>query len=358
MIPERKLQALLAIGVKTTKMGSVKDSTIPLASAAAGDVATAEVQTRRLAASHYENFSVVSMLLPRHLRQDFCNIYAFCRVADDLGDEAGDAQESLHLLGDFRRQTQECFIGRASTVVFVALSGTIARHQLPIDPFLDLIDAFEQDQRVLRYQTFEQLTDYCRRSANPVGRLVLYLCGYRDSVRQELSDKTCTALQLANFWQDVRRDIVDRDRIYIPRESMDRFNVTEDQIHQGRFDANYRQLMQYEVERTATLFDQGNALLPLLHTGARLQVALFGKGGRAVLESIRKQNFDTLSHRPALSRWQKGRLILATLAAFAGRVLAGRDETGSDHAAADLSRVNAGKNTITESGKVLGGGRA
>jgi squalene synthase HpnC len=291
-----------------------------MASARAQDVAAAQAQTRRLAATHYENFSVISFLLPRHLRQDFCNIYAFCRVADDLGDETGDREDSLRLLADFRRQTLDCYAGHASTAVFVALAQTIRRHQLPIEPFLDLIDAFEQDQRVLRYQSFDQLLDYCRRSANPVGRLVLYLCGYRDSQRQQLSDSTCTALQLANFWQDVRRDIVQRERIYIPRESMDRFGVTEEQIRRAVCDDNYRNLMRFEVDRTAELFDRGAALLPMLRPSVRMQISLFDKGGRAVLASIRRQNYDTLSRRPALSRWQKSRLILSALG---GRLMAG-----------------------------------
>jgi squalene synthase HpnC len=303
----------------------VKTATLDIASAATATVAEAEMQTRKLARQHYENFSVVTLLLPRHLRQDFCNIYAFCRVADDLGDETGDRDLSLRLLDDFRRQTLECFAGRAGTAVFVALSETIRRRDLPPEPFLDLIDAFEQDQRVARYDTFEQVLDYCRRSANPVGRLVLYLCDYRDEKRQLLSDQTCSALQLANFWQDVRRDIVERDRIYIPRDSMERFGVSEEQILGFRCDENFRKLMRFEVDRCAEMFGRGDALLPLLRPAVRMQISLFGKGGRLVLSSIRRQNYDTLSKRPALSKWQKGGLIATTVAAMAGRVLAGRN---------------------------------
>jgi squalene synthase HpnC len=306
----------------------VKAATLDIATSPTATVAEAQLQTRRLAKSHYENFSVVTLLLPRHLRQDFCNIYAFCRVADDLGDETGDRDLSLKLLNDFRRQTLDCFAGRATTTVFVALTQTVRRHDIPPQPFLDLIDAFEQDQRVLRYDTFPQVLDYCRRSANPVGRLVLYLCGYRDEKRQLLSDQTCSALQLANFWQDVRRDILDRDRIYIPRDSMDRFGVTESQIRDARCDDNYRRLMRFEVDRTADMFRAGDPLLPLLRPAVRMQISLFGKGGRLVLSSIRRQNYDTLSKRPALSKWQKGGLIAATVAAMAGRVFSGKD-TGS-----------------------------
>ena len=298
--------------------------------APASDAAAAEAFTRDLAHGHYENFSVVSLLLPKHLRQDFCNVYAFCRTADDLGDELGDPARSLEELDRFKERTRACFAGEASAAVLVALAGTIRRHDLPITPFLDLIDAFEQDQRVTRYDTFEQVVDYCRRSADPVGRLVLYLCGYRDPERQALSDKTCTALQLANFWQDVRRDLIERDRIYLPRDSMERFGVSEEalrrQIDAGHADENFRQLMRFEVDRTTALFEQGKPLLPMLRPGVRKQIALFGKGGQAVLEAIRRQRYDTLKRRPALSRWQKGRLVIATLAAYVGRSLGGGGE--------------------------------
>src|SRR6185503_424862 len=205
--------------------------------------------TRQLAHSHYENFTVVSILLPKSLRQDFCNIYAFCRTADDLGDEVRDRTRASEYLARFRQQTRDCYAGKASTPVFRALKQTIAKHDIPIEPFLDLIDAFEQDQRVDRYDTFEQVLDYCRRSANPVGRLVLYLCGYSDPERQRLSDKICTALQLANFWQDVRRDIDERDRIYLPRETMQQFGVSEEQVREHRCDDNYRQAIHFEVDR-------------------------------------------------------------------------------------------------------------
>src|SRR5262249_1940359 len=155
------------------------------------------------ATSHYENFHVVSFLLPKHLHQDFYNVYAFCRWSDDLGDEIGDTGESLRLLAWWRGELESMYRGQTAHPVFVALSETVARHQLPIDPFADLITAFEQDQRMTRYRDWDELFQYCRYSANPVGRLVLYLCGYSDPERQRLSDFTCTALQLANFWQDV-----------------------------------------------------------------------------------------------------------------------------------------------------------
>jgi squalene synthase HpnC len=279
----------------------------------AADPTTAEAATRRLAHSQYENFSVVSVLLPKHLRQDFCNVYAFCRVADDLGDEVGDRAASLNLLEWFGQLTRECHAGRADTSLFVALAQTIRKYDIPLQPFLDLIDAFEQDQRVVRYDTFDQVIEYCRRSADPVGRLVLYMSGYRDDQRQRLSDRICTGLQLVNFWQDVRRDIVERDRIYLPRDAMKRFGVSEEQIRAGRCDDAYRQLIRFEVDRAERLFDEGEALLPLLDRSVRPQITLFSKGGRAIIAAIRRQNYDTLTSRPRLSKAQKAKLVLRTL---------------------------------------------
>jgi squalene synthase HpnC len=304
-----------AISADTSRLPQiVRDALAP-----AMDLASAQAFTRNLAHTHYENFSVVTVLVPKELRQDFCNIYAFCRIADDLGDELRDRQLSSEWLGRLADQTRAAYAGDAWNNLFLALSDTIRRYDIPIHPFLDLIDAFEQDQRIHRYDTFEQVVDYCRRSADPVGRLVLYLCGYRDAERQGLSDKICTALQLANFWQDVRRDVEDRDRIYLPRESMARFNVTEEQILEKRCDENYRNLIRFEVDRTEALFNEGDALLPMLRPAVRGQISLFSKGGRAVLEAIRRQNYDPLTHRPSISKWQKGRLLFgAMLGKFLG----------------------------------------
>jgi squalene synthase HpnC len=286
--------------------------------APADSLHSAEQVTSSLARDHYENFSVISWVLPRHLRQDFCNIYAFCRVADDLSDEVHAPEVSLECLDRFREQTRACYAGENANAVFTALSGTIRRHDIPIEPFLDLISAFEQDQRVRRYETFGDLLGYCRGSANPVGRLVLYVCGYRDVERQRLSDFTCTALQLTNFWQDVKRDLADLDRIYLPGESMRRFGVDEEQLRAGRCDDNYRALIRFEVDRAETMFAQGDPLLPLLDSTVRPQIALFSKGGRAILGAIRRQNYDTLTHRPVLSKWQKGTLLLGALTAPLG----------------------------------------
>lgn len=260
--------------------------------------------TRRIALSHYENFTVVSLALPRHLRQDFYNIYAFCRHADDLADEIDDKNESLRQLDSLRREVGRMYQQQAQQPILVALADTVQKFDIPADPFLALIDAFEQDQRVGRYDTYEQLLDYCRRSANPVGHLVLYLCGYRDARRQQLADLTCTALQLTNFWQDVVPDL-GRGRIYLPLEDMARFGVNEEDLIERRVSENFLQLMKFEVDRAEEMFVRGEALLPLVEGRLWTDVALYGRGGRAILDRIRGAGYDVLSQRPTLNKWAK-----------------------------------------------------
>lgn len=305
--------------------------------------------TRRLATGHYENFSVVSLLLPRRLRQDFCNLYAFCRIADDLGDCARSRDEALRDLDTLRRLTLDCYEGRTTTGLFTALRQTIVGHDIPAQPFLDLIDAFQQDQRVTRYDSFAQVADYCRRSANPVGRLVLYACGYGDETRHALSDKTCTALQLINFCQDVRRDLLDLDRVYIPRETLAEVGLTmeafEQAVRDGSGGANLaaaRRAIEKETDRAEQLFNAGEALLPMLSADVRGQVRLFTLGGRAIVRAIRKRGHDTLTGRPVLGKRSKaaliGRVMVLTLASrFASGGPAGdRDDAAARSAAREV----------------------
>lgn len=290
----------------------------PEAMAARYSVPEAEAYTRWLATHHYENFHVVSFLLPKRLHQDFYNIYAFCRWADDLGDEMGDKAESLRLLGWWREQLAAMYAGEASHPVFVALRGAVDRHSIPEQPFADLIRAFVQDQTVARYQTYEELFEYCRYSANPVGRLVLRLCGYSDPERVRLSDATCTALQLANFWQDVTVDL-EKDRIYIPIEALDRHGSSVDDVFARRATPAFRAAMREVVDRAQELFEQG---LPLARTVDRrlsLDLELFSRGGMRVLEKIRQRDYDVLSGRPAISRGERVRLLVGAMARVAFR---------------------------------------
>lgn len=302
------------------------------------DYDAASAYTRRLARTHYENFTVVSWMLPRALRDDFSHVYAFCRWADDLGDETGDPVRSVALLTWWREELDACYRGTPRHPVFVALAPTIRRHDVPRQPFDDLIDAFLQDQRVHRYGHWDQVLDYCTRSANPVGRLVLYLCGYRDARRQALSDATCTALQLTNFWQDVRRDVVERDRVYIPQDvatahgldvaamvaaiGADAKSAVEasgaccsarplPSVGTTAVLPAYRDTLRDLVQRTWPLFRQGRGLWPLVGGRLRTDVSLFTRGGESILRMIERAQYDTLQRRPRLSRGRKVALMMA-----------------------------------------------
>src|SRR5271169_2838140 len=197
--------------------------------AVAPSLAEARQYCVRLARSHYENFPVVTWFLPKHLHQHFYNVYAYCRISDDLGDEVGDKQQSLILLDQWEAELRQCYSGEPRHPVFVALRETVREFDIPQHEFSDLLQAFRQDQLVTRYPRFDDLVGYCQNSANPVGHLVLYLCGYQDAERQKLSDFTCTALQLANFWQDVSVDY-DKGRIYLPLEDFARYSITEEDL--------------------------------------------------------------------------------------------------------------------------------
>lgn len=290
----------------------------PQALAAKYDEPEALAYTRWLATHHYENFHVVSFLLPRRLHQDFYNVYAFCRWADDLGDEIGDKQESLRLLAWWREQLDAMYAGEASHPVFVALGGTVRRHEIPRQPFADLIRAFVQDQTVARYQTYADLLDYCRYSANPVGRLVLHLCGYRDAERIQLSDATCSALQLANFWQDVTVDLL-KDRVYIPIEALERHGSSVEEVFALRATPEFRAAMREVVDFAQELFLKGLPLARKVDRRLSLDLELFSRGGMRVLEKVRVMDYDVLSRRPHISKSDRARLLIGALAQVAFR---------------------------------------
>jgi squalene synthase HpnC len=278
--------------------------------------AEAEAYTRWLATHHYENFQVVSFLLPKRLHQDFYNVYAYCRWADDLGDEMDSTAESLRLLAWWREQLEAMYAGQATHPVFVALRGTVARHSIPQEPFADLIRAFEQDQTVTRYGSWEEVYAYCRYSANPVGRLVLYLCGYSDADRQRLSDATCTALQLANFWQDVAVDL-EKDRVYIPLDVLARRGYTLEELYARRMTPAFREVMREIVARARELFHEGLPLSSMVDRRLALDIDLFSRGGLRVLDKIAEQEYDVLSRRPAVSKAERVWLLLGSLARVA-----------------------------------------
>lgn len=278
------------------------------APAAGCSLEEAQQYTRWLATHHYENFNVASWLLPAELHQHFYNLYAYCRWADDLGDEIPEAARALELLDWWERELNACYDDRPAHPVFIALRATIVAKDIPREPFADLLKAFRQDQTVRRYPTWDAIMNYCVYSANPVGRLVLYLCGYRDEQRQKLSDATCTALQLANFWQDVSRDL-EKGRIYIPLDEAAAHGVTEKDIVERRFDERYATLMKSLIARTRALFAEGAPLSKTVDSRLRVDLELFSKGGLAVLEAIEDMGYDTLHRRPAISKGKQARLL-------------------------------------------------
>lgn len=265
-----------------------------------------------LTATHYENFSVVTWLTPRDLRPAFQSVYSFCRWSDDLGDEIGDRQRSRELLAWWRDELRAMFDGRPRHPVMLALRETVSEYAIPIDPFEALISAFEQDQEVVEYESYPQLLDYCTRSANPVGHLVLYLGRVFNPETATLSDATCTALQLANFWQDVSRDL-DIPRIYLPAEDCTRFGVSREQILSRRFSKEYADLLRFQVERTRGLFRQGWPLVSQIPGKLAVAVDLFTRGGLAILDRIERAGFDTLTSRPKLSKLAKFRLLVRAM---------------------------------------------
>ena len=277
------------------------------------EVAPTEAQAReycrRLASSHYENFSVATWFLPKRLRQDFYNVYAYCRISDDLGDEAGNAEASLRLLDQWQAELDACYAGSPRHPVFVALAETVRTHAIPKHEFSDLLTAFRQDQTLTRYPIFEDLLGYCKNSANPVGHLVLYVCGYSDSERQKLSDYTCTALQLANFWQDVTVDYA-KGRIYLPLEDLHRFAVSEEDIAAQRNTPAFREMMKFEVERAREWFRQGLPLVGRVNRELAIDLELFSRGGLEILNAIEQQDYAVLGKRPAISKSRKLALVV------------------------------------------------
>lgn len=272
----------------------------------------ARAYCRHLAETHYENFHVASWFLPKALRPHFHSIYAYCRISDDLGDEVPDREQALALLGLWGRELDACYEGRARHPVFVALHETIRACSIPKEPFADLLVAFRQDQTVTRFETMDDVLAYCRYSANPVGRLVLYACGEVSEENFRLSDLTCSALQLANFWQDVRVDWT-KDRVYLPQADMRRFGVSDATIAAGKPTPEFRALLRHEIDVTRRMFEEGLPLIGRVSRELALDLDLFSRGGLEILRAVERQDYDVLSARPAISKATKLHLALRAL---------------------------------------------
>ncbi len=280
-------------------------------------LAEANAWCKQLADSHYENFHVASWFLPKALRPHFHAIYAYCRVSDDLGDEVADRSAALALLDFWGQELDACYEGRARHPVFVALAETIRACSIPKEPFANLLIAFRQDQTVTRFASMQDVLGYCHYSANPVGRLVLYACGEQSEEKFRLSDATCSALQLANFWQDIRVDF-QKDRVYLPQDDMSRFGVSDETIAQGVATEEFRALLCHEVGFARELFEAGLPLIGMVNRDLALDLDLFSRGGLEILRAIENQDFDVLRARPSISKRTKLGLALR---AVSGKLL-------------------------------------
>jgi squalene synthase HpnC len=268
---------------------------------------------KNLAESHYENFHVASWFLPKALRPHFHSIYAYCRISDDLGDEVPDRSAALALLDLWGHELDACYEGCARHPVFVALAETIRACGIPKKPFADLLVAFRQDQSVTRFANRNEVLHYCEYSANPVGRLVLYACGEVTPETQDekfrLSDATCTALQLANFWQDVRVDW-QKDRVYLPQDDMQRYGVTDATIAAGVATPEFRALLRHEVDYARSLFEKGLPLIGMVNRDLAVDLDLFSRGGLEILRAVEQRDYDVLSARPSIGKGTKLQLAL------------------------------------------------
>jgi squalene synthase HpnC len=275
--------------------------------------AEAEAYCRSLARRHYENFPVVSWLLPLRLHQPFYNVYAYCRWADDLADEVHDPTRASDLLSWWREELRSCYRGSATHPVFVALEPTLREFGIPPEPFEDLLSAFEQDQRIHEYESFEELRDYCRRSADPVGRIILYLCRCFSDRNAAWSDSICTGLQLTNFWQDVARDF-DQGRVYIPRETRRRFGYSDGDLANRVTNGAFIELMRFEVDRARQLLLGGLPLVSVLPRRLRIDIDLFARGGLRLLDRIGQIGYRVWDIRPVLRKTDFAQLFVGSLA--------------------------------------------
>ena len=300
---------------------ATRQGTSTLAQAITAPLATGEVwppdrayeYCERLTRSHYENFPVGSALIPKRLRRHFYSIYAFARTADDFADEGygqGYSEgERLDLLDEWRRMLMQSLAGQARHPVFVALARTAAEFDLPAALLEDLLSAFAQDVTLRRYESFDQLVDYCRRSANPIGRLILLLFGYRDEQHHQWSDDICTALQLTNHWQDVAVDL-EKDRVYLPEEDLSQFDLSVDDLKRRGANDSVKRLVKFEVERARQMFARGKPLCTSVSARLGIELRSVWLGGMRILDHIEQNGYDVFASRPVITSTDKLKILL------------------------------------------------
>lgn len=268
-----------------------------------------------IAKKHYENFPVASKLLPPDKRKYIYAIYAFARQADDFADEPGigSKDERVHLLEQWEKKLSDCFDSKADGPVFIALGVTVRDCGIPIEPLKNLLKAFKQDVKKNRYESFEEVLCYCENSANPIGRLVLNVFGSKDETLYPYSDKICTALQLTNFWQDIKIDLT-KNRVYLPKEDMLNFGYDEDDLYSNRFNKNFIELMRFEVERTEKIFSEGEKLIHFFKNDDNLkyltiELKLILSGGKLILQKLKGIGYDIFNKRPVITGLDKIKLF-------------------------------------------------
>ena len=266
-----------------------------------------------LAHDHYENFPVASLLVPREKRPHVCAIYSFARIADNYADEPGlTPAERVDSITEWEEQLIDAYRGHARHPVFVALRETVDHFEIPVELFQRLLKAFRSDVTTHRYESFEDVLEYCENSANPIGRLMLLLFNYRSETSMEFSDSICTALQLANFWQDVAIDLK-KDRVYIPLDDIREFGYSEEELLGLQCSQAFKDLMCYQVERTEQMFQEGKPLLSDVGSDLRMELKLTWKGGMWILKKIEQQDYDVLARRPSLSLLDKTSILFSSL---------------------------------------------
>lgn len=270
--------------------------------------------------NHYENFPVASFLIPKNKRKYICAIYAFARTADDFADEPcieGGKEKRLALLDEWNGKLKDCFNGKAYDPVFIALASTVKECDIPFEPLENLLKAFRQDVLKTRYTDFEEVLNYCKYSANPVGRIVLMVFGKHNEEMFKYSDKICTALQLTNFWQDVSVDLK-KNRVYIPLDEMREFSYSEVQLFELDYNVSFKKLLKYQVEKTEKLFEEGKELIRLTGEDESLkrltwELKLTWLGGKEILNKIKLLDYDVLRIRPKLNALNKLKLLTKSI---------------------------------------------
>jgi squalene synthase HpnC len=270
-----------------------------------------------IAKNHYENFPIASLLIPKEKRKYIYAVYAYARAADDFADEEnilGGKPKRLALIDEWNEKLKECYKGKSYDPIFIALNNTVQENNIPIETLEALLKAFRQDVEKQRYKTFDEVLEYCKNSANPIGRIILMIFGIKDPEYYVYSDKICTALQLTNFWQDINIDLK-KDRIYLPEEDILKFGYSYEELNAKKYNNNFKELIKFEIKRTRDIFNEGKKLIELTLKNIKTknlakELKLIWLGGNEILNKIEIAEFDIFNNRPVLSKFDKIKIFI------------------------------------------------